>query len=200
MEKENIKKILIFVAVIAVIGLVSLVFSYTWGAHSGIAVKGTVKHDNYDSYMGSWYSSISMDEYVVTIDVINLGWTTEYDKVLVYYDAGKGEGLGTPRFALDENDQVQKIVLWPLVGTDQIHSNTNGYTLDILRKREGRTGKIALHLIFYNEGEPVEDFYAVLPSLFYKADGSLPDLPLWEERSIRFTHDYDAVMAEVRGY
>lgn len=196
----DVKKVFAVLAVIAVVVVLFLFLSYTQGAHSGIAVKGTVKHDNYYSSLGSWYSTVSMDEYVVIIDVINLGWTTEYDKVLVYYDAGKGEGLSTPRYALDENKQVQKIVLWPLIGTDQIHSRTNGYTLDILRKREGKTGKIALHLVFYNGEEPVEDFHAVLPSLLYKADGSLPDLPLWEEQDIRFTHDYDAVMAEVRGY
>lgn len=162
-------------------------------APTGLSLTGTVKHDNYDFYMGSWYSSVSMDEYVVNIDVMNWGGQVTYDAVQIYYDGGDGRGLSTTVVHEFEEKPMEKTLgFW---GTDNLISETNGYTIDVLKHT--KTGRVALHVTFIKGGEAVDSFHAVLPSIIMWDNGPA-ELPLWKEVPLHFTRDYDAVMREVQ--
>lgn len=159
-------------------------------SNEGLSLKGTAEHGYYSSFIG--YSS--MDEYQISIKATNYGDSITYDAVQLYFDGGDGKGLSTLRVVEDETtSNLEKITLG-FLQTDEIHTSSNGYTIDILR--HSRTGKVALHVIFLNEGEVVDSFHAVLPSII-QWDGKPPDLPYGEEKSLKFTRDYDAVMEEV---
>lgn len=161
---------------------------------TGLSLTGTVKHDFYSSFMGSMYSDSSMDEYLVNIVATNFGGPVTYDTVQIYYDGGDGKGLSTTRVVTSESKEQQVITL-NIGQTDELMSHSNGYTFNILQ--HSKTGKVALHVTFLRNGQAIDSFHAVLPSIIMW-DKKPAELPLWKEAPLRFTRDYDAVMKEVQ--
>lgn len=191
------KKVAILTAIILLVLLISIIY-FTSGTErsngNDLSLTGTVKHEYYYQSMGSIYSSISMDEYVVLITVTNQGKSVTYDTVMIYFDGGDGQGLSASIYILDEKEQPTEFTL----GTGQtgeLNVRTNGYTIDILQHT--KTGRVALHVVFLYKDETIDEFHAVLPSLIMW-DDKPAELPFWEESSLDFSRDYDTVMEQVK--
>lgn len=195
-KKKNAERliwtILLFTMVALVVFATGCVDETEQGT-TGLSLTGTVEHDNYYSMMGYAYSS-SMDEYVVHVTARNLGSTVTFDSVQIFYDGGDGQGLSTTVVFMDDNDENREVTLG-FGQAEELYSSTNGYTIDVLRHT--KTGKVALHVTFIHNAQAIDSFHAVLPCLIYWDDNP-PELPLWQETTLKFTRDYDAVMAEVQ--
>lgn len=160
---------------------------------TGLSLTGTVEHDFYSSLMGSMYFDSSMSEYFVHITATNSGPSVTYDAVQIYYDGGDGKGLSTTSVAMsDEKQQEVTLNTWQ---SDELRSHTNGYTYDILQHT--KTGRVALHVTFIKDGQPIDSFHAVLPSII-EWNKKPAELPFGKEVPLTFTRDYDAVMKEVQ--
>jgi hypothetical protein len=157
---------------------------------TGLSLTGTAERDFYSSFIGH----SSMSEYYVTIVVANTGNPITFDAVRIFYDGGNNKGLVTTTIAMSEGKEPKEMTL-NTGQTKTFESHTNGYTYDILR--DSRAGKVALHVDFLRNGQVLDSFHAVLPSVIKWKEGST-ELEYGKKVSLSFTRDYDAVMREVQ--
>jgi len=157
---------------------------------TGLSLTGTVERGFYSSFIG--YSSMS--EYNIDIVVTNTGKPVSFDAVRIFYDGGNNKGLVTTTVLISKEKNQKEFTL-NTGETKTFQSQTDGYTYDILR--DSKAGKVAIHVDFLRNGESLDSFHAVLPTIISQKTGPA-ELDYGEKAILHFTRDYDAVMREVQ--